>query len=178
LCSMWLRSSDAGHTGSKDRGFYALIDRTYGHMLHWSLKHRFVMLVVAVVVTVSVVFVYPRIGQELVPDDDQGEFNVSINLPRGTSLDRTMDYTKDVEDLVRKLPEVQTVFTSIQPGNANYFVGMTPLETRKLSQQELMRQARTLLVNKVRGPGIRVNVSGGTDLSGASSAGGGNNQGG
>ena len=178
LCSMWLRSTDAGHTGSKNRGLYAAIDRVYGHMLHWSLKYRTVMLVVALAVSVSVAFIYPRIGQELVPDDDQGEFNVNINLPRGTSLDRTLEYTKDVEDTIRKLPEVQTVFTSIQPNQANYFVGMTPLETRKLSQQELMRQTRALLQQKVRGPGIRVNVSGGTDLSGASSAGGGGNQGG
>jgi HAE1 family hydrophobic/amphiphilic exporter-1 len=85
---------------------------------------------------------------------------------------------KDIEDTVRKLPEVQTVFTSIQPGNANYFVGMTPLESRKLSQQDLMRSTRTLLVSRFRGPGVRINVSGGTDISGASSAGGGNNYGG
>ena len=172
LCSLWLRPSDAGHTGSKDRGLYAKMDRLYGHMLHWSLKHRFVMLIVSIAVTASVVFLYPRIGQELAPDDDQGEFNVSVNLPRGTSFDRTLEYTKDIEDMVRKLPEVQTVFTSIQPGNANYFVGMTPLETRKLSQQELMRQARAMLSRRYRGPGVRVNISGGTDLSGASSAGG------
>jgi hydrophobe/amphiphile efflux-1 (HAE1) family protein len=178
LCSLWLRPSDAGHTGSKDRGFYAKMDRVYGHMLHWSLKHRFVMLIVSIAVTASVVFLYPRIGQELAPDDDQGEFNVSVNLPRGTSFDRTLEYTKDIEDMVRKLPEVQTVFTSIQPGNANYFVGMTPLETRKLSQQELMRQARAMLVRRYRGPGVRVNISGGTDLSGASSAGGNNGGGG
>jgi HAE1 family hydrophobic/amphiphilic exporter-1 len=178
LCSLWLRSSDAGHTGSKDRGFYAAMDRVYGHMLHWSLRHRFVMLLLAVVVTASAAILYPRIGQELVPDDDQGEFNVSINLPRGTSLDRTLEYTKDIEDLVRKLPEVQTVFTSIQPGNANYFVGMTPLESRKISQQDLIRRTRALLVGRYRGPGVRINVSGGTDLSGASSAGGGNNNGG
>jgi len=178
LCSLWLRPNDVGHTSSKDRGFYAKLDRVYGHMLHWSLKYRVVMLVIAVAVTASVVLLYPRIGQELVPDDDQGEFNVFINLPRGTSMDRTLDYVKDVEDMVRKLPEVQTVFTSIQPGNANYFVGMTPLETRKLSQQELMRRARAMLVSRYRGPGVRVNVSGGTDLSGASTAGGGNNNGG
>jgi HAE1 family hydrophobic/amphiphilic exporter-1 len=147
-------------------------------MLHWSLRHRFVMLLLAVVVTASAAILYPRIGQELVPDDDQGEFNVSINLPRGTSLDRTLEYTKDIEDLVRKLPEVQTVFTSIQPGNANYFVGMTPLESRKISQQDLIRRTRALLVGRYRGPGVRINVSGGTDLSGASSAGGGNNNGG
>jgi HAE1 family hydrophobic/amphiphilic exporter-1 len=175
LCSMWLRSSDAAHTRSKDRGFYATMDRVYGHMLHWSLHHRVVMLLIAVAVTASAALLYPRIGQELAPDDDQGEFNISLNLPRGTSLDRTLDYVKDLEDTVRKLPEVQTVFTSIQPGNANYFVGMTPLETRKLSQQELMRRTRAMLVSRYRGPGVRINVSGGTDLSGASSAGGGGN---
>jgi HAE1 family hydrophobic/amphiphilic exporter-1 len=152
-----------------------MMDKVYGHMLHWSLHHRFAMLLLAVVVTASAVFLYPRIGQELVPDDDQGEFNVSINLPRGTSLDRTLEYVKDIEDTVRKLPEVQTVFTSIQPGNANYFVGMTALETRKLSQQDLMRRTRQMLVTRYRGPGVRINVSGGTDISGASSAGGGGN---
>jgi len=144
-------------------------------MLHWSLRHRIVMLLIAVAVTASAALLYPRIGQELAPDDDQGEFNIYVNLPRGTSLDRTLDYVKDLEDTVRKLPEVQTVFTSIQPGNANYFVGMTPLETRKLSQQELMRRTRAMLVSRYRGPGVRINVSGGTDISGASSAGGGGN---
>jgi HAE1 family hydrophobic/amphiphilic exporter-1 len=172
LCSLWLRSSDATHTGSKNRGLYAAVDRVYGHMLHWSLHHRIVMLTLAIVVTASAVLIYPRIGQELVPDDDQSEFNISINLPRGTSLDRTMEYVKDLEGTVRNLPEVQTVFTNIQPGQANYFVGMTPLETREISQQELMRQTRTMLNNAYRAPGVRINVSGGTDISGASSAGG------
>src|SRR3989440_3993510 len=110
LCSMWLRSTDAGHTGSKDRGASAAMDRGYRRMLHWSLRHRFVMLALAIAVTASCVLLYPRIGQELVPDDDQSEFNVNVNLPKGTSLERTVEYTKDIEDMVRKLPEVQTVF--------------------------------------------------------------------
>jgi HAE1 family hydrophobic/amphiphilic exporter-1 len=178
LCSMWLRSSDAGHTESKQRGFYAAMDRLYDRMLHWSLKHRFAMLILALAVTGSCVLLYPRIGQELVPDDDQSEFNISVNLPRGTSLDRTVEYTKDIEDMVRKLPEVQTVFTNIQPNQANYFVGMTPLESRKLSQQDLMRRARQMLVGRYRGNGVRISVQGGTDLSGASTAGGGGGGGG
>src|SRR3989454_3084647 len=84
LCSMWLRPSDAGHTASKKRGLYALMDRGYGHMLRWCLHHRFVMLTIAAIVTLSAALLYPRIGQELVPDDDQGEFQARINLPRGT----------------------------------------------------------------------------------------------
>jgi hydrophobic/amphiphilic exporter-1 (mainly G- bacteria), HAE1 family len=137
-----------------------------------------VMLLIALAVTASVVLIYPRIGRELVPDDDQGEFNISVNLPRGTSLARTVEYTKDIEDLVRSLPEVQTVFTSLSPSNANYFVSMTPLETRKISQQELIRRARAMLLTRYRGQSVRLSVQGGTDLSGASTAGGGNYQGG
>jgi len=180
LCSMWLRRTDAGHTASKDRGFYAGLDRVYGHMLQWSLSHRGVMLLTAAGVTLSVALLYPRIGQELVPDDDQSEFQLNVNLPRGTSLDATMEYAKDVEGMVRALPEVQTVFTNFNPGEARYFVGMTPLESRSISQQDLMRQARAMLLAKFPGAGtrgskVRVSVSGGTDLSGASTAGGGGN---
>ena len=173
LCSMWLRSSDGGHKESKSQGFYAAMDRAYDHMLHWSLRHRFAMLLIAIAVTASVVLLYPRLGRELVPDDDQGEFNVSMNLPRGTSMDRTVEYTKDLEGLIRSLPEIQTVFANLQPNNVNFFVTMTPLETRKISQQDLMRRARALIASRYRESGVRFSVQGGTDLSGASTASGG-----
>ena len=171
LCSMWLRLTDAGHKGSKQRGFYVAMDGVYDHMLRWSLKHRFVMFLIAFAVTASVVLLYPRIGRELVPDDDQGEFNVGLSLPKGTSLQRTVEYTQEIEGLIRNLPEVQTVFTNFSPNYASYFVTMTPLETRKISQQELIRRARAMLLDRYRGPGVRMSVQGGTDLSGASTAG-------
>ena len=171
LCSLWLRPNDTGHTGSKKRGFYARMDNAYDHMLHWSLHHRFVMLLIAVAVTASVVLLFPRIGRELVPDDDQGEFQANINLPRGTSLPRTIEYTKDAEEMMRNLPEVQTVFTNINFSEARFYVRMTPLETRTISQQELMRRTRAMLLSRFRAPGVRVRIEGGTDISGASTAG-------
>src|SRR5262245_48239041 len=89
LCSMFLRSKDIGENTSKQQGFYAFIERLYGRTLHWSLVHRPVMLTIAAIVTLSAVLLYPRVGQELVPDDDQSEFNIGINLPNGTSYERT-----------------------------------------------------------------------------------------
>ena len=152
LCAVWLRPLDM-RSHSKEGKLYGRVERVYGRMIGWSLRHRFWMLLIAAAVSISAILLFPRVGKELVPDDDQSEFNVNINLPRGTSLDRTMDYVKDIEDEVRNLPEVQTVFTNIQPGQANYFVGMTPLENRELSQQELMRRTRAMLTGKYRGPG-------------------------
>ena len=199
MCATWLRASDAGsHSDtSKSRGLYALMDRTYGRLLHFSLRHRFVMLLIATAVTVSAVLIYPRVGTELVPEDDQGEFNVNMNLPTGTSIQRTEEYFKGFEEILRKQPAVQTIFTNYSPNQASFFIGMTPLEEREpnwlqrarllagmsagpgkeiLSQQDLIRRVRTLVRNRY--PGVRSNISGGTALSGASSAGGNNNGGG
>jgi HAE1 family hydrophobic/amphiphilic exporter-1 len=171
LCAWWMRGVDAhgGHRQSKSRGFYAWIDRQYGHMLSWSLHHRAWMLGIAGMVVLSVAVIYQFVGKELVPDDDQSEFSVNLRLPKGTSYLRTEEYIKSIEAELRRLPEVTTVLTSVGAGNANFYLGMTPLGERSISQQELMRRARVLLR---RYPGARIGVSGGTDLSGASSAGG------
>jgi hydrophobic/amphiphilic exporter-1 (mainly G- bacteria), HAE1 family len=175
LCATWLRPSDVGGQGhtSKSRGFYAKLDSIYTHMLEWSLRYRLVMLVIAAAVTFSAVLLLPKIGTELVPEDDQGEFNVNVNLPRGTTLQRTAEFVQDIEPILRKTEHVQTVFTNIERNQASYLVGLTPLEERKVSQQDMIRDLRSKL--QKRYPGTRINVSGGTALSGASTASGGGN---
>ncbi|HEV3215615.1 MAG TPA: efflux RND transporter permease subunit, partial [Vicinamibacterales bacterium] len=186
LCSLWLKKSDVGghgphdgkerhHTQSKSRGAYAWMDRHYGRMLQWALSHRLAMAAIAAGVTLSAGLLYPYVGKELVPDDDQSEFSVGAKLPSGTSFARTDEYTADIERDLRALPEVALVFTTIYPAGANFYVGMTPLESRKLSQQDLMRQARTILA---RYRGVRPRIMGGTDISGASSSSGGGGGGG
>ena len=34
----------------------------------------------------SAVYLYPKVGKELVPDDDQSEFSINLRLPRGTQI--------------------------------------------------------------------------------------------
>jgi HAE1 family hydrophobic/amphiphilic exporter-1 len=175
LCAVWLRPKKTGlqDHGTKSTGFYAAIDSVYTHMLGWSLRHRFIMLMVAAAVSASAIRLFPLIKTELVPDDDQSEFTVNVNLPRGTTLQRTQEYVADVEPILLKTPHVTTVFTNIQPNQVNYLVGLTPIEERPVSQQDIIRDVRGVLQRKY--PGTRVNVSGGTELSGASSSSGGGN---
>jgi HAE1 family hydrophobic/amphiphilic exporter-1 len=170
LCGAWLRSRDAKHKTSKSQGFYAFIDRRYGKMLNWSLRHRKVIVLIGASVAASAVFLFPRVGKELVPEDDQSEYSVNIRLPRGTSFARTDEYVKPIEEGIRKLPEVQTVFATVNAGSANFYIGLTPLEDREVSQQELIRKTRDFL-QKYKD--ARISVSGGTDISGSSTAGSG-----
>jgi HAE1 family hydrophobic/amphiphilic exporter-1 len=174
LCAWWLRPSDTrqGHAvQTKDRGVYAWMDRKYGRMLEWSLANRRLMLVISGVFVASAAVLYPYVGKELVPDDDQSEFSINVRLPRGTSYQRTLEYVTPIEGQIRQLlgPDVVSVMTSIDSGGANYWVQLTPLEDRKRSQQVLMASTRRMLS---RYKNARISVSGGTDISGASSAGG------
>ena len=170
LCAMWLKPEDAkaDHSNTKSSGFYARIDALYGRMLVWSLGHRAVMIGIAGVVVLSAAFLYPYVGKELVPDDDQGEFSINVRLPRGTSYPRTEEFIAPIEKDVLALPALQRVMQNVNSGFASFNITMIPLEDRKISQQQLMIQARQML-RKYQG--ARISVSGGTDISGASSGG-------
>src|SRR5204862_5329566 len=169
LCATWLKREDAksDHSTTKSAGWYARLDDIYGRMLLWSLRRRAVMLAIAGVVVASAIVLYPRVGKELVPDDDQSEFSINVRLPKGTSYQRTEDFIKPIEKDVASLPHIERLFANINAGFASFNLTLTPLESRKESQQELMRQARAML-RKYQG--ARISVSGGTDISGASSA--------
>ena len=171
LCAMWLKRSDShGHGAtSKSRGFYPWLDARYGRMLHWALTHRLGMAAIAAAVAGSAVLLYPYVGKELVPDDDQSEFSVNVKLPSGTSYPRTEQYTADMEHDLKRLPGVELIFANVNAGNANFYVGLKPLEERSLSQQDIMRRARAAL-SKYKA--ARTRISGGTDISGASTGGG------
>jgi len=177
LCAWWLRKEDikSDHSTTKSSGFYARIDAVYSRMLGWSLRHRPVMLAIAGAVAISAAFLYPYVGKEVVPDDDQGEFNVNIRLPRGTSYQRTEEFAQPIEKEILALPALRRVRVGVNPGNASFGITMVDLEERKISQQELMIRTRQLL-RKYQG--ARMSVSGGTDISGASSGGGGGRGGG
>ena len=104
LCAYWLRPSDAkkGHqTQTKQRGVYAWVDRKYGVLLEWSMAHRGLMLAIAGVAVASAALLFPYVGKELVPDDDQSEFSANLRLPRGTSFERTLEYVTPIEGEMR-----------------------------------------------------------------------------
>src|SRR3954464_13039107 len=170
LCAMWLKPEDAraDHSNTKSSGVYAKVDRVYGRMLVWSLAHRGVMIGIAGVVVASAAILYPYVGKELVPDDDQGEFSINVRLPRGTSYPRTEEFIQPIEKDVLALPALQRVMQNVNSGFASFNITMLPLEERKITQQQLMIQARQMLR---KNQGARISVSGGTDISGASASG-------
>ena len=54
------------------------------------------------------------------PNSDQGQISVGINLPPGSSLEKTNQVALNVEQIVMSQPEVKTVYSRIGSGSSPY----------------------------------------------------------
>src|SRR5438093_3469785 len=92
MCARLLRAEDAGghgdgHTAASRRGFYAYIDRAYEACLAWSMRRRWVIVVVSAVVLASTLPFYRGVKQEYIPSYvDESEFEMLVFGPEGMSL--------------------------------------------------------------------------------------------
>jgi HAE1 family hydrophobic/amphiphilic exporter-1 len=170
LSSRWLKPSKTGHK-SRDSGFYRVIDRSYGWMLEWALRHRIVMVGVFVAVVLSVIPMFMLVGVDFITQDDQSEFEIVVKTPDGTSLAGTDLVLQNIEQEVWKLRGVKHVLSTINGGGSSgvtdgsVYVGLKDLSEREFTQFEVMDDARALM--KQRFPDLRAsiqvvaNVSGG-----------------
>ena len=157
LCSRFLKApvpsggSGGGHGGSK-RGLYARVERGYDAILVWCLKHRALTLLVAACILASTYWVGKSVKAEFIANDDMSEFEVIVEAPPGSSLDRTDQVLRQLEADLRTLPEVETLFTTIGVRGQNrsnvtdgsVYVGLVHMSKRQRTQQEIMQAARGL----------------------------------
>jgi HAE1 family hydrophobic/amphiphilic exporter-1 len=100
------------------RGFAAL-ERRYLPLLDWSLDHRLPVLAVATMLFAMAMLTLPRIGVELIPPFNQGEFRAEIQMPPGTPLERT---DAALQEVARKFDGSEAAETGIA---ASYTVAGT-----------------------------------------------------
>ena len=161
LSSRLLRRSGAGHK-SKDSGFYKIIDRSYGRMLNWALRHRAIMVGIFALTVLSTVPFGMLVGKDFFAQDDQNEFEISVKTPDGTSLAGTDAVLQNIEKEIWKVRGVKHVLTTINSGGSSgvtdgsVYVGLSDLAERNFSQFDVMDDARAMLKQKF--PGLRVAV--------------------
>ncbi len=170
LCSRFLKldPSEAGHGKSKSGFIYKLVDGAYGIALRWAMRNRLTMVVLCFLVVCSTVPIAMVMGANLVPRDDQSEFQVTYITPQGYSLERTNAVITEIEGRLSKLPEVRNCFTVIGENNGaagkgqgdvtrgSMYFRLQELHERKRSQFEIMAAAREILKEY---PDLRCSVS-------------------
>jgi len=138
--------------GSRATGLYGLMEMGYERLLIWCLKHRLAVLLLSLLVFLSTVLLARQMKPDFVVDDDMSEFEVIVETPPGSSLERSDQALQRLEADLKTIPEVEHLFTTIGVKGKNranvtdgsIYVGLKPLRERRRSQQEIMQQVRQM----------------------------------
>lgn len=85
----WLAGLIMRPTSMLFNWFYTLLEKIYHRLLGQALKMTKLTLAIAIAVTFGTMSLVPRLGMELIPPMNQGEFYVEILLPPGTEVSKT-----------------------------------------------------------------------------------------
>jgi len=182
LCSRWLKPSHPkkddvkdGHpdmsthareqaaAASRNRGFYGVIDHVYTVMLRWSLAHRWAIVLVCFAALFSIPFIGRQVPFNFLPEDDESQFQVSLEAAQGTSLDATRRISRKAVAEIQKLPSVDyTVLTAGSGGTYNeseIYVRLKPVDKRAQSQSEVIQEVRKKIIPRLEAAGLETGVS-------------------
>ncbi len=130
-----------------ESGFVAL-ENTYRALLRQGLAHRWKVVLLAAVIVLSSVVPFKFVGKTFVPEEDESRFSIITQAPLGSNLEYTNRKLKEVEGIVARRPEVQSIFSVIGLGDtgqvttANTVVRLVERKHRDISQSQIMRELR------------------------------------
>jgi HAE1 family hydrophobic/amphiphilic exporter-1 len=110
-------TSGHGQNNAAGSRFGDWFSARYSRLLNWTLSHRLLTLAIAFVLLVMSVLMLSRIGTELMPQLDQGRFNVTLEAAPGTPLEETDRIAGDLQLKAAADLSVKTIYGVAGSGN-------------------------------------------------------------
>ncbi len=139
LCATILKPIPKGQHGSAKRGFFGWFNRffesstnKYQSWVGRSLKKGGRMMLLFVLLVLILGWLYMRLPSSFLPEEDQGYVIVNIELPSGSTSNRTLEVIEQVEQYFMQQPQVENIITvrgfSFNGNGLNAAIGFVPLK--------------------------------------------------
>jgi multidrug efflux pump subunit AcrB len=117
----------------------------YHSLVTWSVKHYYLTVLIGLGVFAASIWSISLLPQSFLPAQDSARSWLGLELPPGTQLAYTEKVTEDIVALLRKRPEVKSVFVdggrdpkgSQEVRRATLIINYTPKVQRSITQAEL-----------------------------------------
>ena len=122
------------------------LQHLYERVIRWALGHRKTVMFGALAIFAGSMLLFPLIGSEFVPKEDQSEFGMRLETPVGSSLDYTAVKIGQVEAELKKIPEVKLLYSGAGGGRGKNIgwvnVILKPRNERSRTQKQVEDAAR------------------------------------
>ncbi|CAH8771192.1 efflux RND transporter permease subunit [Paenibacillus dendritiformis] len=145
--------------------FFGLFVSGYKRILRWALGHRKTTVLATILLLVGSFFLVPFIGMEFMPGGDQGQIQISVQTPSGTSLEETKKAADEVAALLKPYESIiDTASESIGGGgpfggganSATFTIQLIRATERDMTTKAMMQEL-TDAVSEI--PGAEITVS-------------------
>lgn len=125
-------------------------------------------------VIAGLLFYLTAVTVKMLPFDNKSEFQIAVNMPAGTALTKTASFSNDIAEIIRQIPEVESLQTyagTAIPFDFNGLVRQTYIrqfpwqgqiqviladkDERERSSHEIAVEARAKLAPMIEASGIR-----------------------
>ncbi|MGZ5279652.1 MAG: efflux RND transporter permease subunit, partial [Pseudobdellovibrionaceae bacterium] len=131
--------------------FQTRLENLYEKTVRGVLRRRGLVLGLAGLIFISSLFLAAILPKNFLPHGDNGEFNVTIELPVGGSLEQTKKFVRQVEDVVIQNTAVELISTtagySMRPeaNRAQVYVRLVPRKQRQGNTSKIKAEMREAL---------------------------------
>ncbi len=145
------------------KGWFGRVDAVYAGLLRFSMSHRWVIVLLCILVFASTVPLFMYVGKNFLPVDDQSQFEISIRTPEGSSISQSAQIFERIAGEVRKMPGVTDTLSTVGGGTqqvvnaGTIYVKLTDIKERSRSQEQIMAATRDLLAEDFP-PELRTSV--------------------
>ena len=153
LCGILLKKDKAQKKGLTLNPFRWMVNLTDKIMVFLRSEYEKIFKVIfrfpkttvllVLVLLFSMKFILPYIDNNFMPVWDEDMITVKIELPQGSTIDRTLKVTRIVEERVEQIPELESYLTSIGNGgveNSAVVVNLVPSKARKRSDADIIEE--------------------------------------
>lgn len=128
------------------------LTRWYGSALAWVLRHKIIMTagVLLLFVMTAAVLRMGVIGNEFVTATDKGQFRLALEYDKNTTVLQNNLRTRELEDYLRRQPDVTTVFSNVAGASTSSIVANVGSDYKsELTVTLVDKQHRTLTTEKL-----------------------------
>jgi HAE1 family hydrophobic/amphiphilic exporter-1 len=163
LCSRMLKSAKEHHHGrlyvTSERVYQAMLN-LYDRTLKSVIKHRFITLLLAVMLVPLTLFLFKVVPKDFIPSQDIDQLFGYTEAAEGTSFEAMIGHQKKVADIISKDPAVEHVMSAVGAGGfrltgnaGSVMVKLKPKTERTDNAAQVLTRLRPQLAAV---PGIRV----------------------
>ncbi len=131
--------------------FQSGLEVLYGKLIGGVLRFRITTIVVTIAICVLCFRTVGSISKTFIPAQDAGEFSINLELPQGTNLVRTDTVAKEIDLIVRAVPEIETVSLTVggvnsEPNKAFFYIRLKGFEERSRGLSAIKDELREKLI--------------------------------